>query len=137
MNSLVRMNVKQNARLEEIKAFFALQECLLAKGNYIIGDGPLKGEPDIYNADYSLGVEVVSVDLLESFLASHNRIRQKLFRFLDQNRKDFRIINTKKVLKRLKKSEERYNLYRRSIVEKELLELDKKEYLNRFEKLVN
>lgn len=60
--------VKDNAKLDEIKAYFILKDILFENKLTIIGDDYQKLVPDIYTKDLSIGVEVVSCEHISSYL---------------------------------------------------------------------
>lgn len=60
--------VKDNAKLDEIKAYFVLKDVLFQDKLTLIGDDWRKLVPDIYTKDLSIGVEVVSCEHISSYL---------------------------------------------------------------------
>lgn len=60
--------VKDNAKLDEIKAYFVLKDILFTNKLTLIGDDYQKLVPDIYTKDLSIGVEVVSCEHISSYL---------------------------------------------------------------------
>lgn len=60
--------VKDNAKLDEIKAYFLLKDLLFKEKFTLIGDDYQKLVPDIYTKDLAVGVEVVSCEHISSYL---------------------------------------------------------------------
>lgn len=60
--------IKDNAKLDEIKAYFVLKDVLFKDKLTLIGDDWRKMVPDIYTKDLSIGVEVVSCEHISSYL---------------------------------------------------------------------
>lgn len=70
--TLKNVTLRSNARVEELRIYFLLSNTLFNNKKVIIGDNVNNKEPDVFAKDYSVGLEVVSCDLLKHFKQSAN-----------------------------------------------------------------
>ena len=69
--------IKNNARKDEIKAYFLLKDILLNDKNVIVGDDIANKLPDIYSEDKKIGIEVTSLEHIAEFIKEKYNLSYK------------------------------------------------------------